>query len=379
MEKQEKIQILQDLIKINTVNGNEAEVANYIAKLFDKHGIKYEILEQFPGRSNLVAEIGQKTDKRILGFTGHQDTVAVSDETKWTHNPFSAEIVGDKVFGRGAGDMKSGLAAIIVAIVELVDAGTLPTGTLRFIATVGEEYGAPGAYYLTEKGYAHDLDALLVGEPHNGNVTYAHCGSFNYRIKSYGKSVHSSVPETGINSLTNLVKYINVEEHLFDDAKNDDLLGGLAHSVTVLHAGDQVNSIPDYAYLDGNIRPTKVFNNEMVIEHIKDAVKKLNEEDGVQLEFEVIHNFYPMSTDPNSDFVKLVAQKSEKYFGRKPELTIDHGATDASVFVQDNTTMPVVIFGPDSDRSHQIDEFTTIPSYLDTIEALKAVALDYFN
>ncbi len=380
MEQATRVQILQDLIRINTVNDHEKNVADYIAKLFDKYGVKYETFEQFPGRTNLVATIGAGKDDRILGFTGHMDTVAISDPSKWTYDPFSATIVGDKVFGRGAGDMKSGLAAIVVAIIELTQENKLPKGILRFLATIGEEYGAPGAYYLTDKGYARDLDALVVAEPHNGNVTSAHCGSFNYRIKSYGKAVHSSIPELGINALTNLVKYINKEPELFDNAPIDPLLGGLAHSVTVMHAGDQVNSIPEYAYLYGNIRPTKVFNNQMVIDTIQNAVNELNKEDGVQLDFEIIHNFFPVSTQPDHEFVQLVQKTSNKHFDKEAELTISHGATDASVFVQDNAELPVVIFGADDGgRSHQVDEYTTISSYISTIESLKDIAQEYFE
>lgn len=380
MEQATRVQILQDIIRINTVNDHEKNVTDYIAKLFDHYGIKYETFEQFPGRTNLVAEIGQGTDERILGFTGHQDTVAISDESKWTYNPFSATIVGDRVYGRGAGDMKSGLAAIVVALIELVQEGRLPKGKLRFLATIGEEYGAPGAYYLTDKGYARDLNALVVAEPHNGNVNYAHCGSLNYRIKSYGKAVHSSIPELGVNALTNLVKYINKEPELFDNAPLDPLLGGLAHSVTVMRAGDQVNSIPEYAYLDGNIRPTKVFNNQLVIDTIENALAELNQEDGVHLEFELIHNFFPVTTEPEHPFVKLVQDTSNKYFEKESELEISHGATDASVFVQDNPDLPVVIFGADDGgRSHQVDEYTTISSYIATIESLKEIAQDYFE
>lgn len=382
MEEKEKIKILQDLIQINSVNGNELEVAEYLHKLFAKSNLESKVDEFGDRRANLVLDVGQ--GEKVLGLTGHMDTVALGNEDKWNYPPLEAKIDGDRLYGRGAADMKSGLAALAIAIIELSDLGKIP-GHIRFIATAGEEYGTPGANRLRDLGVAKDLDALVVGEATNGDIIYAHSGSFNYRIVSHGKSVHSSTPELGNNALDALVDFAAIERTLFDDVPRDPYLGELKHSVTILNVGEQVNTIPDEGELYGNIRPTSAFNNKQIVERLKSAVDEVNDKNGAKLTFELIHDWYPVVSNPEDDFVQIALTVSQEVFsnyveGKQPELITMNGATDASVFVKDNTNLPVIILGPgESNVSHQIDEYTTISSYLALVEIYKQIILRYFE
>lgn len=154
MEKTEKLKILTDLIAIPTVNQNEAAVANYLQDLFQAHGLTATVDEFTPGRANLILEVG--AGDHVLGITGHMDTVAVGEEKFWQHPPFEAAIDGDRIYGRGAADMKSGLAAQAIALIELHEADLLH-GRVRFLATAGEELGTPGANRLLEQGQADDF------------------------------------------------------------------------------------------------------------------------------------------------------------------------------------------------------------------------------
>lgn len=380
MNKEERIKIFTDILAINSVNDNEGAVHEYLATLLNAHGIKTQLFEERPGRKSLVAEIGQGTDSRVLGFSGHADTVTVPDESKWTYQPFAGTVVGDLIYGRGAADMKGGLAAIVIAMVELADAGTLPAGTVRLLGTVGEEYDAYGAKDLTERGVSADLAGLVITEPTEGNITYAHAGALNYRVKSFGKTVHSSTPEKGINAIYNLTKFVVAEQSLFDSVPVDDSLGKIAHSLTIIKGGDQINSIPEYAEVDGNIRPTPSFSNQQVINLIQAKIDELNKEDGVKLELEVIHSFLPVATPKDSSFLKFVQEVGTKHFKKEPVLQVELGGTDASDFVVKNPTLPVAIFGNNSfGSSHQIDEHTDITSYFALIESIKEISLRFFE
>lgn len=115
-------------------------------------------------RANLVAEIGHCQTDRVLAFSGHMDTMGQGDKP-WHHEPLGAEIVGDRLYGRGAADMKSGLAAMVVALIELKEEGRLLSGALRLLATAGEELGTTGSHRLERAGLVEDVDALVVGEP----------------------------------------------------------------------------------------------------------------------------------------------------------------------------------------------------------------------
>lgn len=382
MDKASKIKVLRDLLQIDTANGNELAVATYLQRLLQQYGLAAKVLEFAPNRANLVLDIG--TGDPVLGITGHMDTVALGDTDQWTFPPLAAHVQGDRIYGRGAADMKSGLAAQVLALIELVSAGKLP-GHVRWLATAGEEYGTPGANRLEKAGLARDLAALVVGEPTSGNIVYAHAGSFNYRVVSQGKAVHSSEPSQGKNALAALVDFCVAERTLFADVPADPYLGEVKHSVTIMHGGDQVNTIPDHAELYGNIRATKVFGNELVSQRLQKLVTQINAQRQAQLTLEVLHDWRPVGTDPESSLVQLALASSQAAYAAYPDhaepmLTTINGATDASVFVKSNPDLPVVLLGPDDwNIAHQVDEYTSISSYLATIEAYKKLIVGYFN
>ncbi|MFT8824621.1 MAG: ArgE/DapE family deacylase [Liquorilactobacillus mali] len=378
MNKDEKIKILRDLIKINSVNGNEAKVTKYLVKILKDKNIKAHADYFDEDSANLIADIGVGNGP-VLCFEGHQDTVAIGDERKWKHNPFEAEVVGDNIYGRGAADMKSGLAAAVIAMIELNEDLEKIPGRIRLVATSGEEFGAKGAYRLTDSDVLDDVSAMVVGEPTGGKIIHAHSGSLNYRIKSFGKSVHSSIPERGTNAIIGLNYFINAERKIFENSPVDSILGEFKHSITTIKGGSQVNIIPEYAELYGNIRPTMALSNQKVKDMLAKAILDLNEEHKLKLELEIVHDFFPMSTPSESIFVKQVLKAARENFGSKSQLGIINGATDASVYVQKYPTLPVVVLGPDTwEIAHQANEMTSIKSYMNTIETYKEIARSFF-
>ncbi|MDC2842009.1 ArgE/DapE family deacylase [Limosilactobacillus mucosae] len=379
MDKEKQAKILKDLIQINSVNGNEIDVAAYLAKLFEQYGFKTEIDAFGDRRANLIVEFGSDSSKRVLGVTGHMDTVAIGNRNNWHHDPFGGETQGDRLYGRGAADMKSGLAAQVIALIELKESGWQPDGKIRFIATAGEEYGTPGANRLEERGIAKDLDALIVGEPTGGNIVYATSGSYNYQVICKGRSAHSSMPERGVNAVSGLARFIELEDRLFDNVPLDQYLGSVKHSITILKAGDQVNTIPDHAELRGNIRPTRAFDNQKVTQRLNQAIDYLNQTTDYQLSLNILNDWWPIATDPQNELVKLALTASKNSYQKDPELTIINGATDASVFVKHRPELPVIVLGADEwSRAHQVDEYTTWSSYFATISAYQTIMRDFF-
>lgn len=178
MNREERIKVLQDIVKIKSVNDNEKDVADYA-----------------------------NNEGKVLGLSGHQDVVAAGDENEWKFPPFSGHIHDGKLYGRGSTDMKSDLAALAIAMIELKNKEADFNGTIRFIATVGEEVGALGSTLLAKEGYADDLDGLLIAEPVDV-AGYTHKGFLNYTVVSHGKSSRSSMPDERINSITNMSRFI---------------------------------------------------------------------------------------------------------------------------------------------------------------------------
>lgn len=147
MQEEQKLSILKDIIAIQSVNDHERDVAVYLKKLFDEANIKNDILPlgDSKTRANLVAELG--TGKPVLAISGHMDVVEVDDDL-WDTDPFVLTEKDGNLYGRGATDMKAGLAAMVIAMLELKESGATIPGTIRLLATAGEEVGMPGAKAL---------------------------------------------------------------------------------------------------------------------------------------------------------------------------------------------------------------------------------------
>ena len=199
-------------------------------------------------------------------------------------------------------------------------------------------------------------------------------------MKSYGRLAHSSDPSLGINAVANLARFFEYERYAFDDVKASPSLGSLIHSVTVFHGGRQLNSIPDYAYLEGNVRTIPEFDKTAVQNRLQTLVDRLNSEMDGQFELEVVASFMPMATDPADPFVSLVQQSYQTVAGQSLPLAISHGASDASRYILDEHRFPIIEWGPGKEEmSHQVDERLSVADYLQADQVYLQIAKDFFG
>ncbi|WP_341779760.1 ArgE/DapE family deacylase [Levilactobacillus sp. HBUAS70063] len=374
MTPQAKIEILQHLIQIPSVNDHEAQVADYIASLFAPYPqAQIEKVTYAPGRDNLVVTIGQ--DGPQLGLCGHMDVVAAGDESAWQHAPFAGEVVGDQLFGRGASDMKSGLAAIVITMLEFLEQGTSLPGSIRLLATVGEETGEYGAAQLTDAGYADQLAGLVIAEPSGlDNVVYTARGVIDYKVVSTGKGVHSAQPEKGINAIDNLMKFYNaVGPVMAKHTKTDPVLGSLLHNVDLISGGEQVNSIPAHAELMANMRTIPAYPNQVIYDELEALIAQLNQEPGVQLDLSYSFPEEAIPGDPNAPLVQLAKQISDQICGHETKVVGSGGANDGAEFLRAKADFTSIEIGPGSNTSHQVDEYISIKEYLQAIEFYEAL------
>ncbi|EAD5258729.1 ArgE/DapE family deacylase [Listeria monocytogenes] len=379
MERERKIQILKDIVNIDSTNGHEEQVANYLQKLFAEYGIESEKVQYDVDRASLVSEIGSN-DGKVLAFSGHMDVVDAGDVSKWKFPPFEATEHEGKIYGRGATDMKSGLAAMIIAMIELHEEKQKLNGKIRLLATVGEEVGELGAEQLTQKGYADDLDGLIIGEPSGHRIVYAHKGSINYTVKSTGKNAHSSMPEFGVNAIDNLLLFYNeVEKFVKSIDATNEILGDFIHNVTVIDGGNQVNSIPEKAQLQGNIRSIPEMDNETVKQVLVKIINKLNKQENMKLELIFDYDKQPVFSDKNSDLVHIAKSVASDIVKEEIPLLGISGTTDAAEFTKAKKEFPVIIFGPGNETPHQVNENVSIENYLEMVDVYKRIATEFLS
>ncbi|KRM23642.1 ArgE/DapE family deacylase [Latilactobacillus graminis] len=409
MEKNEKIAILEKLVSVDTTDQAESVIADYLADLLAQHGIRSEKVTSKPGRENLVAYLGEATNK-VLGVTGHMDVVSIGDRTKWTSDPFTLTARDGKLFGRGTSDMKSGLAALVIAMIELHDEQVPLSGQIKLLATVDEEKNETGAQTLTAQGYADDLTALLVAEPsgvdkqvlHNdalpfpqesiqkllaANQTneqhflvFAHNGSLDFKVTATGKTAHSSMPQLGINAIDHLLTYYNRQKEYFAQAHpTDDVLGDIVPVTTLINGGEQINSVPGQAELTCRVRTTPALTPEQVIEDLNAIITELNQQPDMQLQLTVINQQASVKSDPQSPFIQLVQKIGQEKLAQAYPLMHVAGGTDAAHFTQGHASLPVAVVGPGNDSSHMIDEYVDTQMYLKHIDFFKAIMTDYLK
>lgn len=381
MNREEKIQILRDLVQIQSVNGKEKEVALYIQELLSSYGIDSELVDYDENRSNLVVEIAGKNagHNKTLAFSGHFDVVDIGDEKDWSFPPFAAEIDNGYMYGRGTADMKAGVAATIIALIELYEEGADFSGKLRFLGSMGEEIGMLGSTQLTEAGYTEDIDAMVIAEPTSNGVIFAHKGSMQYEVIATGRSAHSSTPENGVNALTLMTEFIQrAEKQLNEKTASiiNDELGPMTNSFTVIHGGEQINSIPSKISLLANARTIPEFDNAQVIDLLSTIIDELNQENEGKLELNVTQNMFPVESSRDSQIIQSVLDASDDDL----EVKTIPNATDASNFLKVENDIELAIFSVfDGDQAHVVDEKINVEDYLKAIDTYKKIALNYLT
>lgn len=379
MKQQERISILQDIVKMNTVNGNEKLVADYLQKLFEKQGIACEQIEYSENRNQLIATLDFGNAGKTLGFCGHMDVVPVG-EAEWKHPPFAGVIEDGKLHGRGAADMKGGLVALAVAILELKEANVPLRGKIKYLATVGEETSAIGAGQLVQKGLCNDLDALLIGEPMDLSLAITHRGALWLRFTTYGKTAHGSMPHLGINAVESMIKLVEgIKGILTFEGLNDELLGTPTYSLNRFSGGKATNVIPDECVAEFDIRTLPSQNHAEMIAQAQKVVDKLSKEcDKFKAKIEVINDLPSVYTSPDDPFAKLVGEAIENATGKPAVVKSLSGYTDASQFAKAAKKFPILITGPGpGELSHQPNEYLDLGLYEKSIELFKDIATKY--
>ncbi|MBU7059699.1 ArgE/DapE family deacylase, partial [Staphylococcus aureus] len=392
--EKEKIQLLADIVELQTENNNEIDVCNYLTDLFDKYDIKSEILKVNEHRANIVAEIGNGSP--ILALSGHMDVVDAGNQDNWSYPPFQLTEKDGKLYGRGTTDMKGGLMALVVSLIELKEQNELPHGTIRLLATAGEEKEQEGAKLLADKGYLDDVDGLIIAEPTGSGIYYAHKGSMSCKVTATGKAVHSSVPFIGDNAIDTLLEFYNLFKEKYSELKQQDtkheldvapmfksLIGkeiseedanyasGLTAVCSIINGGKQFNSVPDEASLEFNVRPVPEYDNDFIESFFQNII---NDVDSNKLSLDIPSNHRPVTSDKNSKLITTIKDVASSYV-EQDEIFVSAlvGATDASSFLGDNKdNVDLAIFGPGNPlMAHQIDEYIEKDMYLKYIDIFK--------
>ena len=326
------------------------------------------------GVPNLFARWGARGANRSFGFNGHTDVVPVGNEAAWRFAPFGAEVSDGFMYGRGACDMISGVAAFVAAAIDFVQQ-TPPDGAVILTITGDEEgLGRDGTLALLDymQAQGETMTACLVGEPtcpdHLGQMMkIGRRGSMNVHLTVRGVQGHAAYPHRAKNPLPALV-------HLLDRLAHHELDRGTSHfdpstlAITTVDTGNPAsNVIPAEARATLNIRFNDLHTSQSLSDWLQAEATALQRATGIDIDLRISVSGESFLTPPGS-LSALVAQAVQDETGITPEMSTSGGTSDAR-FIKD--VCPVVEFGLVGQTMHQVDERVAV----EHIGALKSIYL----
>lgn len=368
------------LIRCPSVTPTEGGALVLLDDLLSKAGFETTRVDR-NGTPNLFARWGGKTNKRTFGFNGHTDVVPVGDEAAWTVDPFGAVEKDGYLYGRGATDMKSGVAAFVAAAIDFVT-HTPPDGSI-IITITGDEEGeaTDGTVALLDWMSANGerMDHCLVGEPSCPNtmgemIKIGRRGSLTAYFTVIGKQGHAAYPDRANNPLPVMAKLVDtLASHTLD--QGTDHFDPSTLAVTTVDTGNPANNvIPAQVKATVNIRFNDAHKSEDLISWMQSVADNLATEHKVQIDMETRVSGECFITPPG-DLSNLVANAVEAETGIKPELSTTGGTSDAR-FVKSHC--PVVEFGLVGRTMHEVDERVKIDQIHQLKDIYKTILNDYF-
>jgi len=363
------LSLTRKLIGFNTINppGQERDCAAYLGRLLEDGGVDTQFYEFGNGRTSLVARTKGLDDSEPICFTGHIDTIPLG-AARWDRDPFKGESDGDWIYGRGASDMKGGVAAMVMAGLQVA---RLPKGKagVTLVITAGEETGCEGAYFLASHGSALSrAGALVVGEPTSNFPMVGHKGALWIEAKTSGVAAHGSMPEKGDNAIYKAAHAVKKLKEFNFDVASHQLLGSPTLNVGTIRGGININSVPDYARIGIDIRTIPDQSNDAVYE-------KLTSYLGDELALHRVIDVEGIATDPRNEWVQEVFEIMEPILKERPVARGVTYFTDASVLTPALGNPPTVILGPgEAEMAHKTDERCRISRIEEAAEAYLQIA-----
>ena len=342
------------ILRIESENppGNEYRLSMYIKKELEKIGLKIKVYEFAKRRPNIVGYLKGKTGKRTLLLTPHIDTVPAG--SGWKFSPYSAKVMGNRIYGRGATDCKGNLAVGLEVLRSIKEDNIKLNNNLVFAATVDEETGSRfGLEPLVKKGILRPTEAVIL-DSDEFNIIVAQKGLLHFKVKIFGRKAHGAYPDRGINTIELAAEIIKRLKNCNIKYKRHPLLKPPTVNIGTIKGGDKVNIVADWCEFEVDIRFLLGFKKADLLRQIKKLVSSVSK----NYILEVGHFQNPCEVDSKHCLVKYLLKAAKK---NKADSRIkgSEGATVISFFLEKN--IPAVATGYGKTKTaHTTDEYVLI-------------------
>ena len=376
----ELLGLLSRMIEIESINpslsqnGNgENRLARFLGEYMESFGLNVHYQEIAAGRTNVIGTLKGIGGGKSLMFNGHLDTVGVEG---MQISPFEPAFEDGKLYGRGSMDMKSGVAAQIIATRQLKESGKQLAGDVIVACVADEEYLSIGTEALIKEFSA---DAAVVTEPTNLEIMIAHKGFVWIKVQVEGKAAHGSRPEEGIDAIMKAGHVLHALDQWNStklSQQQHPLLGRASLHASIISGGTEISIYPAQCTIELERRTLPGENLSSVSQEIETVLTSLKEKDKqLQTSFECYFERKPLETPPEAPIVKILG----KHYADILNKPVKHKGiafwTDAALLAE--AGIPTVVFGPTGEGLHSAVEYVEFESVVQTAEILNRLALDF--
>ncbi len=351
------VELAKELIDIpsESIRDGEIDVAKYILDFFENLDLDPKLIRFNTNNANVIVDIGSGEG---LMLNGHMDTVPLGDPLLWTKGA-SATVSDGKLYGRGASDMKGGIASFLSAISNLGIAKKSLKRRLLITLVAGEEVDFRGSNYLLDnhKKIFNGVKYGIIAEPtfsgSNAKVQIAQKGAMNIKLNFKGKAAHASTPFLGDNAILKAVSFITEYQKIANNfTVTDKLLGKGTFNFGVMKGGVAANVVPDYCKVNLDRRLVPGETAEGALKQVKDVLANLE----IEADITTPVSREAFSVDRNSEIIKMVNRAA----GEAVEEYGSTGYTEAELY-KSKAGIDSVVFGPGEMKvAHQVDEYVLV-------------------
>lgn len=380
IKKENLLDLLQDLICINSVNPSlspagvgEHKIALYIQEYLANLGLEVHFQEVKENRLNVIAVLKGSGEGKSIMLCGHTDTVSVD---RMEIDPFKAEHIDGKVYGRGAFDMKGGLAAQIIAIKSIIEAGITLQGDVILALVADEEYASLGMESLLKE---YSADAAIICEPTNLDIVIAHKGFSWFKIEIFGCSAHGSRPDKGIDAIVKAGKVLTEFETLGKKVlsqKTHQLLGSPSVHASLIRGGIELSTYPDYCKIEFERRNLPGEEPAAIAGEIDDILCDVKSKDAqFRADFEVFFSRPAFEISKEETIVQSLVRAHHALEMETPKFKGQGGWMESALLL--GAGIPPAIFGPSGNGAHAAVEYVDFDSVVSTTEGLIKTLVDF--
>ncbi|WP_129690740.1 peptidase [Gottfriedia acidiceleris] len=402
--KAKTIDLLKQLVMENSVSGNESKAQAIVLeklreleldldvwepdlKEMKEHPYFISTRDSFTGSPNIVATLKGTSGGKSMILNGHIDVVPEGNIQQWTYPPYSATVVDNKLYGRGATDMKGGNVALILAIEAIKRSGITLKGNVYFQSVIEEESGGAGTLATILRGYS--ADGVIIPEPTNMKFFIKQQGSMWFRLKVKGKVAHGGTRYEGVSAIEKsvlIIQQIQKLEQLRNERITDPLYDGVPIPIPInigtIHGGTWPSSVSDLVTLEGRfgVAPNERLEDaKKEFENWIGNIKNLDDwfvENPVEVEW-FGARWVPGTIEADSELVQTLQQNYLETMKQNPVVEAAPWGTDGGLFTQ-ILNIPMIVFGPGETKvAHYPDEFIDLDQMFLAAEIIACTLIDW--